>query len=140
MHVASRLIACLTAALLAAMLFQTACSSCDKEGAPTEEGAAAEGAEEADGEPSKASPDTESAKAAKGEAPAAGDEENAEDPRAKAAAERARAAEGAGEASVDSLDPEEQRRIDRERRIAELKRRNEERRKELVARASATAG
>jgi hypothetical protein len=140
MHVASRLIACLIPAMLLATLVQSGCSSCDKEGAPTEEAAAAtEGAEEADGTAGKGAADSEAAKAATGEDKAEDPGERAEGAlaaRAKAAAERAKAAEGASEASVDSLDPEEQRRIDRERRIAELKRRNEERRKELVARAA----
>lgn len=140
MHVASRLIACFISAMVAATLLQTGCSSCDKEGAPTQEGAATESGEEPDGNEGKAAADSEAAQAAPGEDEAEDPGERAEGAlaaRAKAAAERTNAAEGAAEPSVDSLDPEEQRRIDRERRIAELKRRNEDRRKELLARASA---
>jgi hypothetical protein len=150
MHLAPRLIVCLISALAACAVTLGACSSCDKEGAPTEEAATGEGegegegAEKADGGEGgesadvAAAPGKAGAEGAKTEEPAEGDapvEPRAA--RARAAAERAKAAGDAAEPSVDSLDPEEQRRIDRERRIAELKRRNEERRKELVARATA---
>ncbi|MCB9728922.1 MAG: hypothetical protein H6744_13890 [Deltaproteobacteria bacterium] len=147
MHLAQRLSACLIPAMGAALLLQTACSSCQKEEAAADEVAtAAEGEEEADAARSGVHSDTVGTAApepkaegaeAEAEAKVAGDEEAADEATTRGA-ERARAA-GAAEPSVDSLDPEEQRRIDRERRIAELKRRNEERRKELVARAAAAA-